>query len=309
MKIYKGGAEGVQVAAAEAELAAINAFAKTELTAEQVYTFSVALCDNEIDRDFEKFSLDALNELATLFIGRTGIFDHEWKAENQTARIYRTAVECVPGQKNAVGEDYAVLKGWAYMLRSVKNAALIEEIDAGIKKETSVGCSVSKRVCSICGQEAGGGGCAHVSGREYDGALCYRELAEADDAYEWSFVAVPAQRSAGVVKAFDSAKTLDELVRKSGDGNFIAALDKLEADAILGREYRGLLQREVLRLGLLCDPKLYEGLSKSVAGMGAKELTSLKTAFEKQLEGKFPPKTQLMGKDSFVKFDGDAYIV
>lgn len=309
MKIYKAGAEGVKAAPAAKELAAINAFAKTELTEEQIYTFSVALCDNEIDRDFEKFSMAALEQLAALFVGRTGIFDHEWKAENQTARIYRTAVEQVPGQKNAAGENYAVLKGWAYMLRSEKNAALIEEIDAGIKKETSVGCSVSKRVCSICGAQAGTGGCSHVPGREYDGELCYRELAEADDAYEWSFVAVPAQRSAGVVKGLADVRTLGELVQKSGEGRFISELDKLKADAVVGREYRGELQKEVLRLGLLCDPKLHKGLTQSVERMGAKELENLRDAFEKQLEKKFPPRTQLPGRDAVVTFDGDAYII
>ena len=309
MKIYKAGADGAKTAQIEAELAAVNAFAKTELTAEQVYTFSVVLCDNEIDRDFEKFSVDALDELAELFVGRTGIFDHEWKAGNQTARIYRTSVEQVAGVKNAVGEDYAVLKGWAYMLRSEKNAALIEEIDAGIKKETSVGCSVSERLCSICGLPAGAGGCSHVPGREYDGKLCYRELASCDDAYEFSFVAVPAQRGAGVVKGFGEAATLAELVRKCGDARMLAEMDTLEAEAVLGREYQGQLRREVLRLGLLCDPKLYAGLEKSAARMGAAELSSLKSAFEEQLEGKFPPRTQLKGRNAAVKFDGAEYIV
>ena len=309
MKIYKAGADGAKSAPAEAELAAVNAFAKTELTAEQVYTFSVVLCDNEIDRDFEKFSVDALDELAELFVGRTGIFDHEWKAGNQTARIYRTSVERVAGVKNAVGEDYCVLKGWAYMLRSEKNAALIEEIDAGIKKETSVGCSVSERVCSICGQAAGAGGCSHVPGQEYDGKLCYRELASCDDAYEFSFVAVPAQRGAGVVKGFGGAATLGELVRKCGDAKMVAEMDKLEAEAVLGREFQGQLRHEVLRLGLLCDPKLYEGLAESTARMSAAELASLKTAFETQLAGRFPPKTQLRGRNAAVGFDGSEYIV
>ena len=309
MKIYKAGADGAKSAPAEAELAAVNAFAKTELTAEQVYTFSVVLCDNEIDRDFEKFSVEALGQLAELFVGRTGIFDHEWKAGNQTARIYRTSVEQVKGIKNAVGEDYAVLKGWAYMLRSEKNAALIEEIDAGIKKETSVGCSVSERVCSICGQPAGAGGCSHIPGREYDGKLCYRELASCDDAYEFSFVAVPAQRGAGVVKGFGEAATVGELVRKCGDVKMISEMDKLEAEAVLGREYQGQLRREVLRLGLLCDEKLYDGLAESTAHMNAGELFSLKSAFEKQLAGRFPPRTQLKGRNAAVKFDGAEYIV
>ena len=37
------------------ELNYINQFAKTALTEEQVYAFGVRLCDNEVDRDFERF--------------------------------------------------------------------------------------------------------------------------------------------------------------------------------------------------------------------------------------------------------------
>ena len=37
------------------DLAAINALARSELTEEQIYTFAVRLCDNEVDRDFERF--------------------------------------------------------------------------------------------------------------------------------------------------------------------------------------------------------------------------------------------------------------
>ena len=44
--------ETKQELAAE-ELARINQFAKAELTAADVYVFSVRLCDNEVDRDFE----------------------------------------------------------------------------------------------------------------------------------------------------------------------------------------------------------------------------------------------------------------
>ena len=36
----------------------------------------------------------------------------------------------------------------------------------------------------------------------YGGKLCYFTLKAPTDAYEWSFVAVPAQRKAGVMKSF-----------------------------------------------------------------------------------------------------------
>ena len=72
------------------ELALINQFAKAELTAEQVYTFSVRLCDNEVDRDFERFDTAALEGLGQLFLGKSGMFDHQGSAQGQTARIYKT---------------------------------------------------------------------------------------------------------------------------------------------------------------------------------------------------------------------------
>ena len=63
---------------AEEELAAINQFSRRALTAEEVYTFAVRLCDNQTDRDQEYFDRPALEKLAELFVGKTGIFDHSW---------------------------------------------------------------------------------------------------------------------------------------------------------------------------------------------------------------------------------------
>lgn len=103
MRLYKAGGGSTALESVQ-ELDAINKFAKTELKAEEVYTFSVVLCDNEVDRDFERFSNKALDELAELFVGRTGIFDHEWKAANQTARIYRTELINEQGRLNSLGE-------------------------------------------------------------------------------------------------------------------------------------------------------------------------------------------------------------
>ena len=309
MKIYKAGAEAMKAPSIEAELEAINAFAKTELSAEQVYTFSVVLCDNEVDRDFEKFSDEALNKLSELFVGRTGIFDHEWKATNQTARIYRTEIVKTDGVLNSLGDVYRVLKGYAYMLRNEKNAELIAEIEAGIKKETSVGCSVARRVCSVCGEEVRPNGCGHIPGREYGGKLCYLELFDVNDAYEWSFVAVPAQRAAGVTKRFGAADDLKSLVSSAEGARFFNEYEALEKDAVLGREYKNALRNEVLRLSMLCDPKIFEALSENAKFMGAHELESLKGAFEKSLEDKFPLRTQLPGRDKLVSFDGDEYRV
>ena len=39
----------------EVQLEAINGQAKTQLQKEQVYVFSLRLCDDQVDRDFERF--------------------------------------------------------------------------------------------------------------------------------------------------------------------------------------------------------------------------------------------------------------
>ena len=52
-------------------------------------------------------------------------------------------------------------------------------------------------VCSICGEDINT--CAHKKGEVYGGKVCCAELVNAQDAYEWSFVAVPAQPRAGVL--------------------------------------------------------------------------------------------------------------
>ena len=123
------------VEAAAEDLALINRLSKTELGAEQVYVFTVRLCDNEVDRDGERFSVPALEKLAQLFVGRTGIFDHDPKGKNQTARIYRCQVERQEGKQTAAGEPYHCLRASAYLLRTAGNQDLIREIDLPLRTD------------------------------------------------------------------------------------------------------------------------------------------------------------------------------
>ncbi len=188
---------------AKKDLTLINQYTRRELSEDEVYTFPVLLCDNEVDRDCEAFSVDSLHKLADLYKGKTGIFDHNPKGGNQTARVYDTEVVAPDSsEKNSFGDPYTALLAYCYIVRSEKNADLILELDAGIKKEVSVGCSVSKCTCSICGNEMYGEKCVHRKGQVYDGKTAIGILNEPTDAYEWSFVAIPSQRKAGVTKNY-----------------------------------------------------------------------------------------------------------
>lgn len=178
--------------AAEAEaLEKINRFALEPLTAEQIFTFAVNLCDDQLDRDGERFTLGALQKLAELFPGKPMIFDHIWSAGKQTARIYEASVQ----QDGGVNR----LRAGCYMLKNEQTEPLIAAIRGGILREVSVGCAVAKRTCSICGEDYCG--CGHQRGEQYGGKICEVLLDDAIDAYEASFVAVPAQPGAGVTKS------------------------------------------------------------------------------------------------------------
>ncbi len=180
----------------------INQFARRELSEDELYLFDVILCNNDIDRDCECFSEHALEQMQPLFIGKTGIFDHNPKSAGQTARIYDTELIRSPDLKTKDGRPLVSLKGHAYMLRTESNADFIREIDAGIKKEVSVACSAVKHSCSVCGADHLHADCHHIPGRYYGQQLCFTILDDVQDAYEWSFVAVPAQPAAGVTKHF-----------------------------------------------------------------------------------------------------------
>jgi hypothetical protein len=216
----------------------LNRFTKREHQLDEVYLFDLILCDNEIDRDGDCFSDHALQQLAERFVGVTGIFDHNPQSGNQTARIFRTEVCSDPERKTKTGQTYHYLRANAYMVRTAGNADLIREIDAGIKKEVSISCAVGKQICSVCGCNRLKKPCTHIKGRLYGGAKCYTVLDDVTDAYEWSFVAVPAQKGAGVTKTCGGSADLEKDALRNALDAAGGLLDRLTEE----------LRKEVVRL-------------------------------------------------------------
>lgn len=282
------------------DLEKINSFTRREFDMDSLYIFSIALCNNDIDRDYEKFSVEALNQMKEKFVGKTGIADHSMKSSDQKARIFDTWVERVDGKKTDDGEDFYQLKAKAYMVKSEENRALITDIEAGIKKEVSVSCSVGRSICSICGMDKKNGHCEHIGGREYKGKTAHSILSDVRDAYEFSFVAVPAQREAGVTKSFDIERenaNLTDIMKtlKGCDGsvtltksqaeNVLCHIDKLSEEAELGREYKKSLTDEVVGLCAKAMPDMDLQTFSGVAQvMTTKELLSFKKAFAKSVK-------------------------
>jgi hypothetical protein len=189
----------------------LNNYTTRPHTLEEVFIFKITLCDNEVDRQNEAFSDEALDRLAVLFLGKTGIFDHNTRDSRQTARIFDTEVVTDAERTSKSGKPYKYLSANAYMVRTESNSDLIKEIEGGIRKEVSVSCNSKIKKCSICGCNRVKKTCSHVVGTEYGGKMCYHILEEPTDAYEWSFVAVPAQVNAGVTKKYGSIEVVEKI--------------------------------------------------------------------------------------------------
>lgn len=313
--VEKGGTPGPE------DLEKIGRYTRREFAAGELYAFPVVLCDNEVDRDGERFTAAALEKLAELFVGRPGIFDHARKAENQAARIYECRVERDPERVTSTGEPYARLAAKAYLPRTEKNAELIARLDSGIQKEVSVGCSVGKVTCSVCGADLRNGGCQHERGKTYGGKLCCAELGDPRDAYEWSFVAVPAQREAGVVKRYeysdgtggteDLVKTVREargpvtLTREQGAA-LLEKLEALEREAAFGRAYRDGLVKSLVRCESLSRPEIpAQAVRRAAEGMSVGDLECFEAACRKQAEKTVPLSPQLAGDGERKTADGN----
>lgn len=191
-KILKAAQVGRQ-ALDEAELALINKQSLRELSADEVFTFRMAACDNQVDREYERFTDAALDELAPLFVGKSVLIDHRWSAGSQTARVYGAAVEAEGDVRRLVLR--------CYMPRTEQTAGTITAIETGILRECSVGCLMKSAVCSICGTNQADRCCSHIPGHRYEGQLCMMDLSDAEDAYEVSLCAVPIQPGAGIIKS------------------------------------------------------------------------------------------------------------
>jgi hypothetical protein len=292
-----------------AALEKINRFTRRNFSTDELYVFPVILCDNEIDRDGERFSIPALTKLAELFLGKTGIFNHSGKAQDQTARVFDCRVESDPTRKTSAGEPYTRLKAAAYLPRTEKNANLIAELESGIKKEVSVGCAVGSAVCSICGADLKSGSCGHERGRSYDGRVCCAVLSDPTDAYEWSFVAVPSQREAGVTKNYsgkegthtdDILKALrrgEEVTLTRGQAAQLAEkLTALEREAACGRAYRGELTKQFLRNAALSKPEIpSDTLRRAADAMELEDLKCFAAAFRRGADRLVPLSPQLAG--------------
>lgn len=204
----------------DADLKKINKYTLSPVSADDVFIFKASIADNEQDdRNYMPFNLKSLQDLKKLYPGKTMLKDHRRMADNQIARIYDTELVQDANKQTELGELHTELIAKIYMIKTDSNKDLIAEIMGGIKKEVSTSTVPSKMICNICGTDNMKDYCRHWPGIEYtveDGSAkgskkrCKMLLSGAKEAYELSFVAVPAQPRAGTHKSIGFSKPIKD---------------------------------------------------------------------------------------------------
>ena len=220
----------------DADLKKINKYTLSPVSADDVFIFKASIADNEQDdRNYMPLNLKSLQDLKKLYPGKTMLKDHRRMADNQIARIYDTELVQDANKQTDLGELHTELIAKIYMIKTDSNKDLIAEIMGGIKKEVSTSTVPSKMICNICGTDNMKDYCRHWPGIEYtveDGSAkgskkrCKMLLSGAKEAYELSFVAVPAQPRAGTHKSIGFTKPIKDpeidTINKEMDARLLA---------------------------------------------------------------------------------------
>ncbi|MBQ8078030.1 MAG: hypothetical protein IJ235_06580 [Eubacterium sp.] len=175
---------------------------------------------------------------------------------------------------------------------------------------------MNESICSICGKDKRRGGCTHIGGKLYGKKLAFTVLGSPSDAYEFCFVAVPAQREAGVTKTFkskgyDMDKVLNTLKSCAGEVTLTKAqadeinvyIENLKSGAELGEVYKKELMSEVTAKLMLALPNVDGELLKSVtAVMTVKELMGFKSGLGSAMTPQLAPKKENKKNTDYSQF-------
>ena len=128
-------------------------------------------------------------------------------------------------------------------------------------------CLWNQIVCSIGGKDMKTHSCQHIKGRKYKGKLCYGILENPTDAYEWSFVAVPAQRNAGVTKAFSITESenisTQDIIKSVSQGFAVSQAESQALSRYISELEEAASEIQSYKSGGLLIPSLFSLLQLS----------------------------------------------
>ncbi len=278
-------AEATEVAPADLEL--INQrYALRPLTAEEVYVRRIALCNDQVDRTFERFPVTYLKRFSETLPGKPLLAHHD-KQQFPLGRFFRAEVKTSDElglPPSADGRPSSWLVCWVYLVKTPGNEEVRRQIDAGVYSHVSIGYRWADLTCDLCGRSYFRSECPHVIGQQYESHTCtatYSGVEERVEAFEGSLVYLGAQYGAVITKSDNRREEKATLSHRKEGGEDVLAAE--------GREYRSELRAEILRLGRCLHSGIEaETLLEALGDVGAPRLRELLSDYRKRFDGVFP---------------------
>lgn len=208
----------------------LNDCLSSETDMNDIYVFAAIATDNTIDRDGEAFNKEALDRMSELYIGRSGIYNHN--SDSSHFRIFDTEVFECNDHIAYEYESYKCLVTYCY----TNDSGLKKDIIDGIVS----GCSISancNKVCSICGARIDSNDICenkHICGEMYDNKLCFRVLSNVSDVYELSIVSIPCNINARIIrKDYKNMKITKALEEHESGGNAMEDVKKTTKNKVV----------------------------------------------------------------------------
>lgn len=178
---------------------------------------TVRLADNEIDRDYERFSIPALRNMARMFVGKKGIIGEDKLGKTQWGRILSCEVRTDNTKITKAGEVYTSLEARVLINNTSENFSLLNRMMSKVQKG-SVSCSVAHRICSVCGTDESKYSCVHTKGKLFYDKPAYRILWDVTEVYEWAIERPPEISNCAPEKLIsikDACKVLSHMMPNS----------------------------------------------------------------------------------------------
>lgn len=241
MKLYQkmrpgGGAKAVQTPAdgaqiTDEQLAKINQYALSSITADDIYARKYLIAHNMVDRDRERFSEALLDDFVSTFPGKSYLFAHDRGQYLPLGLIFDAFSETMTPEQFAelTGEDARMPEGidtvkvvwaWFYIARTASAEDIIQNIEAGIYRHGSIGFAAADL--------------APVKG-EYDQILFW-EYKAPGEAREASLVWLGAQQGATTQKAAADEETPEE-PKPTNKGDMSMKTLKILLGKLLGKSF------------------------------------------------------------------------
>ncbi len=220
------------------DLAALNALSSMDLDWDDVFVRSMYLCsDQPCECDWSRFTVNALEQIATLVVGQSVITGHD-RRSLPLARFFKAEVI---EREGSDGRSMHWVQAWFYWLRQTSGAVdLLLNIDGGIYREVSIAWRYRHWACSICGEADGS--CAHRPGEIVAGERCLRVIDEIVDVLEGSLVYKSADAGATLARSIgdpvpDATETVlcvwadgNPVFRLLEERELLGDVDELSAD-------------------------------------------------------------------------------